>query len=209
MSGFAYVVDQDEDDRQAIRALVSSVGIDCKTFETAESFMGVDTESRPSVVILEVRLPDSGGLEIQQNLLIKGAAAPMIFLTAYGDVWTAVQAMKHGAFDFLEKPFRGQELLTSVQGAIRHHTEILKTRKRKQELDALVQHLTPREVDVLIRLGAGKSNKIAADELGLSIRTIEFHRANLMHKLHANSRETVIQLAHELLRARFHPDTPQ
>lgn len=197
------MVDDDDDTRQAIRDLVSSVGIGCKTYATAEAFLEVDTESRPSVVVLDVRLPGCGGLEIQEKLLLKDAVVPIVFITAYGDVWTAVQAMKHGAFDFLEKPFSGQELLSSVQAAIKIHAELLEAHKRREGLDELIRHLTPREVDILIRLGAGKSNKTTAAELGLSVRTVEFHRASLMRKLHTNSREAVIQVAHDLLRARF------
>lgn len=206
--GMAYVVDDDDDIRRSVRDLVSSVGIGCETFGSAETFLRVDTERRPSAVILDVRLPGFGGLEIQENLLAKGAIAPVIFITAYGDVWTAVQAMKRGAFDFLEKPFSGQELLTSIQAALKYHAEQLEMKGRLEGLDELLRRLTPRELDILMHLAAGKSNKTAANELGLSVRTVEFHRANLMRKLHANSREAVTHVAFELLMAQLRRGLP-
>lgn len=201
--GMAHVVDDDDGVRQSIRALVSSVGIDCETYASADLFLQADTESRPSVVVLDVRLPGSSGLDIQEKLLARGAAVPVIFITAYGDVWTAVQAMKRGAFDFLEKPFSSQELLISIQAAIKYHAEQLETKRRLEGLDELLGRLTSRELDILMRLGAGQSNKAAAHELRLSVRTVEFHRANLMHKLHASSRESLTRIALELLLAQI------
>jgi FixJ family two-component response regulator len=195
--GTVFVVDDDEDVRLSIRDLVVSVGIDCRTYESADSFSWVDTESGPSAVILDVRLPGVGGLEIHKNLIAKGASVPIIFVTGYGDVRTAVQAMKCGAFDFFEKPFNSQELLTRIQAAIARHTEHLAERAGREGLDALLGRLTPREMDILTGLGQGKSNKTIAAELQLSVRTVEFHRAHMMRKLHANSREELSRIAIE------------
>lgn len=195
--GTVFVVDDDEDVRQSIRDLVVSVGIDCKTYESGDTFSWADTETGPSAVVLDVRLPGIGGLEIQKNLVAKGATAPVIFITGYGDVWTAVQAMKLGAFDFFEKPFNSHELLTRIQAAITRHAEHLAEKTGREGLDALLNRLTPREMDILTGLGQGKSNKTIAAELQLSVRTVEFHRAHMMRKLHANSREDLTRIAIE------------
>ncbi len=203
--GMVFVVDDEEDVRESIRDLVVSVGINCKTFESADAFMWADTESAPSVIILDVRLPGIGGLEIQKNLVAKGATAPVIFITGYGDVWTAVQAMKRGAFDFFEKPFSSQELLTRIQAAIAQDARQLAEKTRLTNLDAVLQCLTPRERDILDRLGLGKSNKTIATELSMSVRTVEFHRANMMQKLRAHSREELTRIAIESRLSRIAP----
>lgn len=204
--GTVFVVDDDEDIRESIRDLVVSVAINCKTYESADAFFRADTESGPSAVILDVRLPGIGGLEIQKILVAKGAAAPIIFVTGYGDVWTAVQAMKRGAFDFFEKPFSSQELLTRIQAAIAQHAEQLAGKARLKDIDALLQGLTPRERDILERLGLGKSNKTIAAELTMSVRTVEFHRARMMQKLRARSREDLTRIAIEGRQARDESD---
>ncbi|WP_316977027.1 response regulator transcription factor [Shumkonia mesophila] len=204
--GTVFVVDDDEDIRESIRDLVVSVGINCKTYESADAFFRADTESGPSAVILDVRLPGIGGLEIQKTLVAKGATAPVIFVTGYGDVWTAVQAMKRGAFDFFEKPFSSQELLTRIQAAIGQHVEHLAEKSRLKDIDALLQGLTPRERDILERLGLGKSNKTIAAELAMSVRTVEFHRARMMQKLRARSREDLTRIAIEGRQARDESD---
>ncbi len=204
--GTVFVVDDDEDIRESIRDLVVSVGINCKTYESADAFFRADTESGPSAVILDVRLPGIGGLEIQKTLVTKGATAPVIFVTGYGDVWTAVQAMKRGAFDFFEKPFSSQELLTRIQAAIGQHVEHLAEKSRLKDIDALLQGLTPRERDILERLGLGKSNKTIAAELAMSVRTVEFHRARMMQKLRARSREDLTRIAIEGRQARDESD---
>lgn len=204
--GTVFVVDDDEDVRESIRDLVVSVGINCRTYESADAFFWADTESEPSAIILDVRLPGTGGLEIQKNLIAKGAAAPIIFITGYGDVWTAVQAMKRGAFDFFEKPFSSQELLSRIQAAITQHAEQLAEKARIRTLDALLQCLTPREREILESLGLGKSNKTIAAELAMSVRTVEFHRARMMRKLRAHSREELTRIAIETRITRVAPN---
>ncbi len=201
--GTVFVVDDEEDFRESIRDLVVSVGINCRTYESAEAFLWADTESEPSAIILDVRLPGIGGLEIQKSLIAKGAGAPVIFITGYGDVWTAVQAMKRGAFDFFEKPFSSQELLSRIQAAIAQHAEQLAEKTRLRNLDALLQSLTSREREILESLGLGKSNKTIAAELAMSIRTVEFHRARMMRKLRAHSREDLTRIAIETRLGRF------
>jgi len=195
--GTVFVVDDEEDVRESIRDLVVSVGINCRTYESADAFFWADTESEPSAIILDVRLPGIGGLEIQKSLIAKGAATPIIFITGYGDVWTAVQAMKCGAFDFFEKPFSSQELLSRIQAAIAHHADQLAEKARIRTLNALLQCLTPREKEILDSLGLGKSNKTIAAELAMSVRTVEFHRARMMRKLRAHSREELTRIAIE------------
>lgn len=196
--GTVFVVDDDEDIRHSVYDLVVSVGLACQTYDSAHTFLKADTETGPSAVVLDVRLPGMGGLEIQEHLLAKGATAPIIFITAYGDVWTAVHAMKRGAVDFIEKPFSGQALLGSIQAAIKAHGERLAEKANLISLYASLRRLTPREVEILTRLGAGKSNNTIAEELALSVRTVEFHRANMMRKLKVSSREEVTRIAVEI-----------
>ncbi len=194
-----YVVDDDQDVCNVISDLAASVRLSCETFLNPEDFLRTSTEEGPGVLVLDVRMPGISGLEVQEELIGRGASIPIIFLTGFGDVWTAVQAMRNGAFAFLEKPFSSQQLLINIQHAIKHHAQVLEAQKKTGELEVLLHNLTPREQDILIRLGMGKSNKAMAEELQLSVRTVEFHRANLTRKLQADSRESVSQIALQLL----------
>ncbi len=200
-SPIVYVVDDDVAILEAIRELVSTVGLQVEVFSNAADFLEVCTNDRAGCVILDVRLPNISGLEAQERLLANGIELPVIFVTGYGDVWTAVQAMKKGAFEFLEKPFSSQALLDKIHHAIERDQERRETQVRASEISDRLGSLTRRETDVLIRIGAGKSNKTTARELGVSVRTVEFHRSNLMRKLQATSRESLAEIAFDLLMA--------
>ncbi len=190
-----FVVDDDEPTLREVRELVSSVGLPIESYTSALDLLDALDETRSGCIILDVRLPVISGLEAQERLIEKGVELPVIFVTAYGDVWTAVQAMKRGANDFLQKPFSSQELLDKIHNSIQWDRERREARLKAAEVTSRIHLLTPREMDVLIRIGAGKSNKSTARELNVSVRTIEFHRANLMRKLDLTSRESLAEIA--------------
>jgi FixJ family two-component response regulator len=146
--GQVYVVDDNVIIGQAICELVETVDLHGRSFSTAESFLKAYSEDVPTVAVVDVRLPGLGGLALQKCLSDAGATAPVIFVTAFGDAWTAVQAMKGGAFDFLEKPFQEQELLTRIQAAIAYHAERLEERQQ-QALAGPAERLAPRAIEFM------------------------------------------------------------
>ncbi|MBF0609903.1 MAG: response regulator transcription factor [Magnetococcales bacterium] len=146
----------------------------------------------PACLLLDLRMPGMGGLAIQENLVSRGIRLPTIFLTSYGDVKTAVRAMRMGAVDFLEKPFNNQELLDKVQKVLAQYA--LTEQKSFPVNQEILEQLTPREMEVMVQLVLGKSNKVVATEMNISIKTVEYHRANLMRKLNAKSLADLIAL---------------
>lgn len=162
--GQVYIVDDDVFIRQSVCDLLESVGIEGKAFGTAEAFFSAYVEDRPTAVVIDVRLPDISGLALQERLLAMGATAPVIFVTGYGDAWTAVRAMKGGAFDFLEKPVKDQELLHLIQTAISSHTETL-DKNNQEEPDGQVGVFTLQEVGILMRVDP-EDIKTAGEEQG-------------------------------------------
>lgn len=194
-----FVVDDDSGVRSSIRILLKSVGINTTVFASAKEFLAAYDPSQPGCMVLDIRMPRMSGMELQLELNRLGAVIPVIFITGHGDVPMAVEAMQQGAFDFLQKPFRDQDLIHRIQKAMErdaahrsalHETEAIKTR---------LESLTPREREVLELLADGKQNKVMAGELGLSQRTVEIHRSNVMDKMQARS---VAQLVRMLLDVR-------
>jgi FixJ family two-component response regulator len=182
-----YVVDDDTGVRSSIGFLLKSVGISTTGFASAKEFLAAYDQSQPGCLLLDIRMPGMSGMELQLELNRLGAVIPVIFITGHGDVPMAVEAMQHGAFDFLQKPFRDQNLIHQIQRALEHDEA---HRTALQQLDAIkarLDSLTPREREVLDLLADGKLNKIMAAELGLSQRTVEIYRANVMDKMQAGS----------------------
>ena len=192
-----YVVDDDESIRTMIGWLLKSLFHNVKTCGCAEEFWQVFDAKKPGCIILDVRLPGTSGLEIQTQLNQKGASTPIIMISGYAGIPTVVQAMKAGAFDFLEKPFNDQTLLDRVQAAIRKDQQNLIRQTRIKEFDELVASLTPREQEILSLVVKGKSSKVIAEELGVSCKTVEAHRANFMRKTKVDS---IAELAFKALR---------
>ena len=190
-----YILDDDEATLECIQDAVESIGLSAETFTHAEEFLGLDLYDLSGCLILDIRLPGTDGLEIQRHLLEVGSELPVVFVSAYAEVWTVVQAMKNGAHGFFGKPFSSQELLNTIQAALRENDQARRAKARRQRFESIVQELTPREREILARIGLGFSNKLAAKDLGLSVRTVEFHRANLRRKLGAPSREAMTELA--------------
>ena len=192
-----FVVDDDAAMRESLRFLVESVGLDVETFERAEDFLERYDPELPGCLILDVRMPEVSGLELQERLAEYGSGLPIIMVTGYGDVPMAVHAMRNGAVDFIEKPFSDQHLIDRVQEAIARDRLRRTERKGRESVARRVLTLSAREREVLDLVVAGKANKVIAHELGLSPKTVEVHRARLMKKLNVSSVAELVQLSLE------------
>ncbi|HXY96755.1 MAG TPA: response regulator transcription factor [Steroidobacteraceae bacterium] len=193
-----FVVDDDEGVRNSLRFLLRSVGLQTQTLASAIEFLDTYKPSQPGCLVLDVRMPGMSGLELQQQLNLRGAVIPVIFITGHGDIPMAVEAMQQGAFDFLQKPFRDQDLIDRIQRALerdtRNRTALDQHAKIRERLDSL----TPREREVLALMTRGKPNKIMAAELGVSQRTVEIHRARVMEKSGAASLAQLVRMVMDL-----------
>ncbi len=190
-----FVVDDDDAVRKSLRFLFKSLGLTADCYATAQDFLARYRPEQPGCLVLDVRMPGMSGLELQQALNLRGAMLPVIFITGHGDIPMAVEAMQHGAFDFLQKPFRDQDLLDRVQRALAKDAENRKAHRDVEQLRRRFAELTPREREVLQLLMAGKSNKVMAADLGLSQRTVEIHRARVMEKTGAHSIAQLVRMA--------------
>lgn len=182
-----FVVDDDPAVRDSIAMLVRADGLEARTFESARSFLAGWEHTDESCVIIDLRLPDLSGLELQERLAATGDAPPIIFLTGFGTVPTAVHALKAGALDFLEKPFDPAALLARV------HEALARDRERRSELRRL-EALTRREREILEYVAGGDTSKLIAANLGISVRTVELHRARGMRKLAVRSVAELVPL---------------
>jgi two-component system, LuxR family, response regulator FixJ len=193
-----YVVDDDEGVRNSLRFLLKSVGLTARTLASAREFLESYRPRQPGCVVLDVRMPGMSGLELQQQLNLRGAIIPVIFITGHGDIPMAVEAMQHGAFDFLQKPFRDQDLIDRIQRALerdaRNRAALLQHDRIRERFAAL----TPREREVLALMTRGKPNKVMAADLGVSQRTVEIHRARVMEKTGAASLAQLVRMAMDL-----------
>ncbi len=184
-SGTVHIVDDDTQVRGFIHEVMRSIGLSVEEYPSGEDFMSRFDPARVGCVLLDIRMPRVTGPEVHDWLRAKHPGVPVIFLTGYADVPTAVRAMRHGAFDFLEKPFNVQQLIERVNEATRLAQK--EDRQRKTQEASGLANLTRRERDVLKGIVAGQRNKLIAAELGISERTVETHRANLMVKMKAQS----------------------
>jgi two-component system, LuxR family, response regulator FixJ len=189
-----FIVDDDEAVRNTLRLLVKAAGLNCVTCSSAQDFLGSYDLDQPGCVVLDVRMPGMTGLELQQILNLKGAVIPVIFITGHADVAMAVEAMKHGAFDFVQKPVREQELVDRARRALeKDRANRIQLRQRDQIRERL-QSLTPREREILTLVTRGKANKVMAGDLGVSQRTVEIHRARVMEKMGAESLAQLVRM---------------
>jgi FixJ family two-component response regulator len=193
-----YIVDDDEGVRNSLRFLLKSVGHVCQTLASATEFLETYQPKQPGCLILDVRMPGMSGLELQQQLNLRGAIIPVIFITGHGDVPMAVEAMQHGASDFLQKPFRDQDLLDRIQRALERDTRNRAALTEHERIRASFDSLTPRERQVLALMTRGKSNKVMAAELRVSQRTVEIHRAHVMDKTGAASLAQLVRMTIDL-----------
>jgi len=191
------VVDDDAGVRSSLRLLLKSLGLATTAYDSAASFLSSYDPQQPGCLLLDIRMAGMSGLELQQVLNHRGCFTPTIFITGHADVPMAVEAMQQGAFHFLQKPFRDQELLDCVQGAIAKDRSIREQLHSNEAIQQRLNSLTAREHDVLELVTAGAPNKIIAHKLGISQRTVEIHRARVMEKMNADS---LAQLVHMTLR---------
>ena len=193
-----FVVDDDEGVRNSLRFLLKSVGLTTRALASASEFLEVYTHNQPGCLVLDVRMPGMSGIELQQQLNLRGAAIPVIFITGHGDIPMAVEAMQHGAFDFLQKPFRDQDLIDRIQRALERDARNRTVLAQHVRIRERLESLTPREREVLTLMTRGKPNKVMAAELGVSQRTVEIHRARVMEKSGANSLAHLVRMVMDL-----------
>ena len=182
-----FIVDDDAAIRFAMEALMESVNLPHKIFDSADDFLVKESEQRPGCLVLDIRMPGLDGLELQQELIERNNTLPIIFITGHGDVPMAVEAMRKGAVDFIQKPFRDQELLDRIRKALATDQQRREKRDRVEEVADRLDKLTKREREVFDLVVTGKPNKIIAFELEVSQRTVEIHRSRVMEKMQANS----------------------
>jgi FixJ family two-component response regulator len=195
-----HVVDDDESLRTAVARLLRIAGYEVRTYASAGPFLLARPELTPGCVVLDIRMPGTNGLEIQDAFRQHGEFLPIIFLTGHGDIPLSVRAMKMGAVDFLTKPVKREVLLSAVQMALARDAETRATRERLRQCRDLFASLTPREREVFGRVVVGQPNKQIAAEIGTVVRTVKAHRARVMEKMHVASLAELVQVA-ELLHA--------
>jgi FixJ family two-component response regulator len=189
-----FVVDDDQEVRDALTLLMTSVGLAVEAFGSAQEFLDQFDPARPGCLLLDIRMKGMSGLDLQDQLAVEEVHPPIIIVTGHGDVPMAVRAVKAGAVDFIEKPFKEQVLLDSVFRAIESDAENRGRVLQLADIDTRLQRLTPRESEVLDMVIAGKRNKVIADDLGISQSTVEAHRAKVMDKMEAGSLSDLMRM---------------
>jgi two-component system response regulator TtrR len=190
----AYVVDDDESMRTLWQWLMESRGIAARTYATAAAFLEAYRDEGTACLVLDLQLPDMSGLDLQRRLAELGVDIPVVFVTGHGDVPAAVSALKGGAVDFIEKPFDYRLAVRTVERAFERDQENRERRARQAALDARLALLTEREREVMARVVEGRPNKAIAQDLDISVKTVEVHRAKVMEKLGADSVAELVQL---------------
>jgi FixJ family two-component response regulator len=193
--GTVYVVDDDEAVRDSLQWLLEGKDYRVRCFESAESFLSRYDAREVACLIADIRMGGMTGLELQSRLLESHSPLPIVFITGHGDVPMAVDTMKKGAMDFIQKPFKEDELLALVERMLDQAKDAFAEHQSAASRGALMARLTLREAQVLERIVAGRLNKQIADDLGISIKTVEAHRANIMEKLNANTVADLLKIA--------------
>jgi FixJ family two-component response regulator len=193
--GTVYVVDDDEAVRDSLQWMLEGKDYRVRCFDSAESFLSRYDPREVACLIIDIRMPGMTGLELQSRLLDDHSPLPLSFITGHGDVPMAVDTMKKGAMDFIQKPFQEEQLVPLVERMLEQAKESFAEFQSSAARDALMARLTLRESQVLERIVAGRLNKQIADDLGISIKTVEAHRANIMEKLNANTVADLLKVA--------------
>lgn len=188
-----YIVDDDEALRDSLVWLLESSGLKARTFASAEAFLAAWHKGMRGCLVLDIRMAGMSGLELYERLLGQHASLPVIFITGHGDVPMAVAALKQGAFDFIEKPFNDQDLVAIIHKALASEQKQFEQSRVEENAQRRLEQLTPREREVLDLIVAGRLNKQVADDLGISIKTVEVHRARVMEKMGVNSLAELVQ----------------
>lgn len=190
-----YVVDDDEGMRKSLALLLTAANFQVVTFDSADTFLKAYSPDMTGCLVLDVQMPKMSGLELQDYLISEGINLPIIFITAHGDVPTAVKAMKHGSFDFIEKPYSAQALLEGIYKAILKDCENRAELARRSSAQEKIKVLSEREREILIMVVLGKSSKVIAEVLGLTVSTIDNHRARIMKKLQVETAAELTRIA--------------
>jgi len=193
--GTVHVVDDDEAVRDSLQWLLEGKDYRVRCFDSAESFLSRFDAREVACVLADIRMNGMSGLELQDKLIERKSPLPIVFITGHGDVPMAVSSMKKGAMDFIEKPFKEEELVSLVERMLEKARVAFSQQLEAASRDALLSRLTAREAQVLERIVAGRLNKQIADDLGISIKTVEAHRANIMEKLNANTVADLLKIA--------------
>ena len=193
-----FIVDDDEAVRSSLRLLLKSVGLPTLAYAGAAEFLTASHPEQAGCLVLDVRMPGMSGLDLQQELNRRGAMIPIIFITGHGDIPMAVEAIQHGAFDFLQKPFRDQDLIDRINRALAHDASARMLLAHHDRIHQNYESLTPREREVLGLVTQGKANKVMAGDLGLSQRTVEIHRSRVMEKMGASSLAQLVRMVMDL-----------
>jgi RNA polymerase sigma factor (sigma-70 family) len=196
-----YVVDDDPALRESLGYLLQSEGLIVRAFEGARQFLAEYDRDARGCLVVDVRMPEMSGLQLQEYLAAEGSTLPVIVITGHGDVPMAVKALKNGALDFIEKPFADQQLLDRVHEALDVDRRRFGERAKRDDILRRLERLTKREREVMTGVAEGKANKVIAEELGLSPKTVEVHRARLMQKLEVDSLAQLMRFA--ILRERY------
>ena len=190
-----HIIDDDEGLRESLAFLLRSAALEVRSFDSAKAFLEVLPDAAPGCVITDVRMPDMSGIELLRRLKELKIGVPVIVITGHGDIALAVEAMKIGAADFFEKPFDDDLLVASVHAALQQQQDQTKRGIERAEIEHRIATLSPREKDTLAGLIEGRANKQIAFDLGISPRTVEIYRANLMNKMQADSLSGLVRMA--------------
>ena len=194
-SDIIHVIDDDADVRQSLAFLLTTAGLSVRVHESADAFLKVLAEVQEGCIVTDVRMPGIDGIELQRRLAAAGIRLPVIVMTGHGDIALAVEAMKAGAVDFIEKPFDDEVLLTAIKAALARRAGDRERAARAVAVRDRLKLLSERERQVMDGLVAGKPNKIIAYDLGISARTVEIYRANVMAKMQADSLSALVRMA--------------
>jgi two-component system response regulator FixJ len=194
-SDIIHVIDDDADVRQSLAFLLTTAGLSVRVHESADAFLKVLAEVQEGCIVTDVRMPGIDGIELQRQLSARGIRLPVIMMTGHGDVALAVEAMKAGAVDFIEKPFDDEVLLTAIKAALARRAGDRERTAQSAAVRERLKLLSEREQQVMGGLVAGKPNKIIAFDLGISARTVEIYRANVMAKMQADSLSALVRMA--------------
>lgn len=195
MEAQVFVIDDDQAVRNSLGLLLKSMGQTARLFDSAQAFLDAYQPSLSGCIVLDIRMPGMSGMELQQRLKTMRCTIPIIFVTGHGDVPMAVEAMHHGAFDFIQKPFRDQELLDRINHALTWDLEHRSEENRRRGVLERFNSLTPREREVMDCVVRGLANKVIAMDLDLSQRTVEIHRARVMEKMNARSLADLVRMS--------------
>jgi FixJ family two-component response regulator len=194
-TAIVHVVDDDASMREALHDLFQSIGLEARTYATAREFLAATVADAPGCLVVDIRLPDANGLDFQARLTETGVRLPVVIMTGYGDIPMSVRAMKRGAVDFLEKPFKDQDMLDAVLAGIEHDRQRRRQDGERVKMRKRFETLSAREQQVMLLVTAGKMNKQAAGDLAISEITVKNHRAAVMRKMGARTLADLIRMA--------------